>query len=293
MDRPVVRFAFPAAVVATVALGLFESITPHQFGVVRAEEKKAEEKKKEEQKKEEVGLGFTCRQRQTQTQPGLAKPIETTTMIRQGPLRDLRMDTYYQGKLDGSTYINYTEGTTITLFHARKTYTRRTGPKGPPPAEQTCDPRPRLQKALAGEHKKLGRQTIEGVEAEGIEVPEVQGGLFGNDGARAKLDSAATQFWSSVETGCPILVEETMVAFNGAIRSAIISAGMSDSIRTSSRPRFHPITNLTRGNQDKVDSEDSGGVRGWALAGHPSLDRKCAGRTPWPLRRLIIETSCG
>ena len=217
MDKPAVRFALLAAVIAAVSLGLLEFIAPYQFGVVRAQEKKAEEEK-EEQRQEEAGLGFTCRQRQTQTQPGLAKPIETTTMIRQSPLRDLRMDTYYEGKLDGSTYINYTEGVTITLFHVRKMYTRSTGPKGPPPAEQTCDPRPRFKKTQAGEHKKLGRRMIEGVEAEGIEVPEVQGALMGNDGAKAKLDSAATQFWASVETGCPILVEETMVAFNGTIR---------------------------------------------------------------------------
>ncbi len=221
MDKTAVRFALLAAVIAAVSLGLLEFIAPYRFGVVRAQEKKAEQKK-EEQKQEAAGLGFTCRRRQTQTQPGLAKPIETTTVIRQGPLCDLRMDTYYQGKLDASTYINYTEGTTITLFHARKTYTRYTGPKGPPPAEQTCDPRPRLKKALAGEHKKLGRRMIEGIEAEGIEVPEVQGGLFGNDGVKAKLDSAASQFWSSVDTGCPILVEETMVAFNGTIRAKTI-----------------------------------------------------------------------
>jgi hypothetical protein len=212
MDKPVVRFALSAAVVVAVTLRLFEFIIPCPFGVARAQEKEAE------QKKEEAGLGFTCRQRQTQTQPGLAKPVETTTMIRQSPLRDLRMDTYYQGKLDASTYVNYTEGVTITLFHTRKMYTRRTGPKGPLPVEQTCDPRPRLKKALAGAYKKLGRRTIEGIEAEGIEVPEVQGTLMGNDGVKAKLDSAASQFWSSVETGCPILVEETMVAFNGTIR---------------------------------------------------------------------------
>ncbi len=218
MDKPVVRFALATAVIATVALGLFESITPHQFGVARAEEKKAEEKKKEGQKKGEVGLGFTCRQRQTQTQPGASKPIETTTMIHQGPQYDLRMDTYYQGKLDVSTYINYAEGTTVTLFHARKTYTRYTGPKGPPPAEQTCDPRPRFKKALAGAHKELGRRTIEGVEAEGIEIPEVQGAPMGNDGVKAKLDSAVSQFWSSVETGCPVLVEETMAAHGGTLR---------------------------------------------------------------------------
>jgi hypothetical protein len=219
MDRPVVRFAFPAAVVATVALGLFESIIPHQFGVGRAEDKKVEEKKKEEQKKEEAGLGFTCRQRRTQTM----SPGELTETIRESPVYGSRTDTYDSGKVICSMYTNYADGTVISLFHGMKTYTRRPGPKGPPPAEQTQDPRPKIKKALAGEHKELGRRTIDGVETEGIEVPETGGMVGGNNGATVKVDRAVVQFWSSVATGDPILVEREVVAGNGKLRFKMIS----------------------------------------------------------------------
>jgi hypothetical protein len=229
MDKPVVGFAVGAAIIAAVALGLFELITPYQSGVIQAQEKKAEDKKPGE-----IGLGFTCRTRKTGSQSGW--PLETTEMVRESPQYGCRVDYYYQDKLTSSLYRNYADGTIVTLFPARKVYTRRTVAKGPPPAGGLADPRPRSKKALAGEHKKLGRRTIDGVEAEGIEVPEISGtiargtmsggvgmGMSGGGGSNApsgtagniKLDVitsgvvAASQFWSSVETGLPILVEES------------------------------------------------------------------------------------
>jgi hypothetical protein len=42
--------------------------------------------------------------------------------------------------------------------------------------------------------------------------------IAGNDGVKAKIDSAVAQFWFSVETGDPILVEQNTVANSGAIR---------------------------------------------------------------------------
>jgi hypothetical protein len=219
MDRPVIRFALSAAVVAAIALGLFELITPHRFSIVWAQEKKAEETKKEEKKQEEAGLGFTCRQRRTQTM----SPGELTEVIRESPAYGSRTDTYDSGKVICSMYTSYADGTVISLFHGMKTYTRRTGPKGPPPAEQTRDPRPKIKKALAGEHKKLGRRTIDGVETQGIEVPQVGVMVGGNNGAKVKVDRAVVQFWSSMETGDPILVEEEVVTGNGAMRFKTIS----------------------------------------------------------------------
>jgi hypothetical protein len=237
MDKPGVRSVVATAVVAALALGLFEPITPCPSGVVWAQEMKGEEKKKEEKKQEEAGLGFTCRMRLTQRQPGAPKPTESTEMIRVNPQYGYQIDHYDQGKLTRSVYCNYTDGTMVYLFPTLKTYTRKTGPKGPPPDGQTfLDPRPRIKKALAGEHKRLGRRTIDAVQAEGIEIPEISGmiasmsgGMSGGMGmsrggagnapsgtaGNTKPNiitsgvSAASQLWSSVETGLPILVEES------------------------------------------------------------------------------------
>jgi hypothetical protein len=217
MDKPAVRFALPAAVIAAVALGLFEFIALYQSGVVLAQEKNGAEKK-EEKKQEAAGLGFTCRQRRAQTQPGTTQPMEFTDTIRESPAYGSRMDTYLSGRLFCSLYTNYADGTTVSLFHLTKRYTRRKGPKGPPPAEQTHDPRAKIKKALAGAHKELGRRMIEGVEAEGIEVPLVGVVIAGNNQARVKVESAVERFWSSVETGQPVLVEQEVVGGHGALR---------------------------------------------------------------------------
>lgn len=228
MDKRAVRFGIAAVIIAGVGSGLFEFITPDQFGVVWAQEKKAEETKKEEKRQEEAGLGFTCRSRLTQCQASLA-PIETTEMIRASPQYGSRIDHYDQGKLTLSTYYNYVDGTMVYLLPTLKTYSRKTGTrKGPAPDGQAfLDPRPRIKKALAGVHKKLGRRIIDGVEAEGIEIPEISGmigrmsgGMSGGMGmGTGSISSghdvitsdvnAVSQLWSSVGTGLPILVEES------------------------------------------------------------------------------------
>jgi hypothetical protein len=240
MNKPVVRHAIAVAVVAAVMLSLFEFITPYSSAIVRAQEKKGEEKKKEE-----AGPGFTYRERLTHQQPGLPQPFETLAILRVSPEYGSRKDVYAQGKVASSEYYNYADGTKITLYHSgmwAKTYTRQDGPKGPPPSGPTYDPRPRIKKAVAGEHKKLGRRTIDGVQADGIEVPEtsstVAGTSMGGSGSMSsggvssapsatvrsiKVDvTTVWQFWSSVETASPVLVEENMAAANGAFRQKTI-----------------------------------------------------------------------
>ncbi|MEN6338203.1 MAG: hypothetical protein ABFE01_28435 [Phycisphaerales bacterium] len=241
MNKPAVKHAIAVAVVAAVVFSLFESIVPCSPGIVQAEEKKAEEKKAEE-KTEQAGLGFTCRERRTHQQAGLPTPFETLATLRVSPEFGSRKDTYEQGKVASSEYRHYADGTTITLYHLGMragTYTRQEGPKGPPAPGQGYDPRPRIKKALAGEHKDLGRRTIDGVQAEGTEAHEtsavtgmsMSGSMSSGAAGSApsvtaqpyKIEVATVrQFWSGVETGCPVLVEENVAATNGAFRQKTI-----------------------------------------------------------------------
>lgn len=222
MHRPVVRHSIAVAVVAAVMLTLLECIAPGAPGSAVTQEKK-----------EEAGLGFTYRERLSHQQQEFPKPFETTALLRVSPEYGSRKDTYEQGKVTRSEYHNYADGTTITLYHSgmrAKTYTRQDGPKGPPASEQAGDPRPRIKKVLAGEHTKLGRRTIDGVEADGIEAPAISGTVTGvgssmsaggiaNTSSPVKIEiTTIRQFWSSVETGAPVLVEENMAAANGAFR---------------------------------------------------------------------------
>jgi hypothetical protein len=216
MDKPMVRFATVAAVISVVTLGPLPRAGPYQSGVVQAQEKKAKEKKAEDKKKE-PSRGFTARQRQTQNHPvpGSSRQLEMvmTALIRECPQHGVREDSYVGGALTSSRYVNYADHTAISLLYGMKMCMRRDLPKDFSPAQYSEDPRPKLKRALAGEHKRLGRRTIDGIEAEGVEIR-------GTTGVKAsfKIDSVVTQFWSSVATGYPVLVAQTVVGNNGAIR---------------------------------------------------------------------------
>jgi hypothetical protein len=224
MDKPVVRFPIMAVASAAVTLGLCQLTVPHQSGVAWAQEKNQQDKPQEKDtqdkaqeedepdKKEETRLGYTARQHQTQTTSGKVT-LEMTTMIREDPRYGIRTDGYYGTTLMLSTCSDYAERVTVSLFPGIKRYTCH---KWPPYAgidRKSEDPRPALRKALAGKHKDLGRRTIDGVETAGIEVNDPTG-----RGANFKIDSIVTRYWSSVETRCPVLVEDTMIGNRGVIQ---------------------------------------------------------------------------
>lgn len=208
MDKSTVRGVTMATVIG-VALGLGRLLLPHTSGVAWAEEPK----KTETAQPKDVNDGYTARRRQTQTMPGMPRPMETTILIRESLKYGLRTDSREFGRITLSIYNDYVEGTSTFLFHTMRTYTRRTGLKGASLRRHSEDPRPDIKEALAGDHKKLGRRTIDGVEAEGIEVCDATGHR-----ANFKIDSVVTQYWSDVETGRPVLVEQTVLGNGGAVR---------------------------------------------------------------------------
>jgi len=206
MNRAIVRLAAAAAILVAVASGPLELVVPAE-SVAWAREKKDE-------KAADPNAGYTARQRQTQSAPGMPRPMEAMTMIRESPKYGHRADSYQAGRITMSICNNYADGTLLFVFHTTKTYTCRKRAPGSRPAGQMQDPRLALQQARASAHTKLGRRTIDGVEAEGIEVREAIQGHKAN----FKIDSVVTQYWSDVETGCPILVEQTVLGGGGAIR---------------------------------------------------------------------------
>jgi len=206
MNRAIVRLAVAAAILVGVASGPSELVVPSE-SVARAQEKKDE-------KAADPNAGYTARRRQTQAAPGMPRPLEMTTMIHDSPKYGHRADSYQADRITMSICNDYADGTLLFLFHTTKTYTCRKRSPGSRPAGQMQDPRLALRQALAGAHTKLGRRTIEGIEAEGIEVRETTEGHKAN----FKIDSVTTQYWSGVETGCPILVEQTLLGNGGAIR---------------------------------------------------------------------------
>lgn len=204
MDKPVVKLAIAAAVVAAVVLGLFEFVTPGgSSGVVWADVAK----------KVETSQGFISRTRQTQTVKGMDRPMTlctTTYSSSQGS----RMENYQGDKPTVTTYSDYASGEVVSLLHPLKQYTRMTmPPMNTGGGGASMDPRGMVRSFLAGDYRKLGRRTIEGMEAEGIEVTKIP-----NSMANFTIDSQVAQLWVSVQTGYPILFDSTILGNGGDLK---------------------------------------------------------------------------
>ncbi len=210
MRNPVAKLAVAAAILIALGLGVWAFIsTGHHSGVVWA------------QVADRVGSsgGFIYRTRTIQTQAGLDRPIEHASMTYNSPGHGMRTEGIEGAAVD--SYASYEEGTQIILSHDGKYYIQRTLPPRPTGAE--AEPRAgAMAKAMIlqftmGEYRELGRRTINGVEAEGIETHESAG--FGGN---FQVDSRTSQLWVSVETGYPILVESDVVGNNGTVHNQMV-----------------------------------------------------------------------
>ncbi|MGE5297057.1 MAG: hypothetical protein ACM3VT_19715 [Solirubrobacterales bacterium] len=206
MNRPVVRFAIAAAVVAAVILGLFEFLSPGgSSGVVWAEVAG----------RVEASRGFNCRMRQTQTIEGMDRPMESCTIVRNSPLGS-RMENYQGDTLMATTCSDYQSGEIVSLLHGLKSYTRRS--ISPSEAENgSMDPKAIVRDFLAGEYRKLGRKTIEGMEVEGIEVTKIPNAM-----SNFEVDSEIARLWVSIQTGYPVMLEGTIVGNGGKVKIEMI-----------------------------------------------------------------------
>ena len=74
------------------------------------------------------------------------------------------------------------------------------------------DPKAIVQKLLSGEYTELGREMIDGAEAEGIEIHNPPGSR-----ANFQVDSRVMRLWVSIETGYPVRMESNTVGKNGAV----------------------------------------------------------------------------
>lgn len=208
MSRSAMKLAVAAAVVAAVIFGLFEFLSPAgSSGVAWAEVAR----------RVEASSGFTSRMRQRQTVEGMSQPVEITMMTYNSPY-GLRLESFQGDELTGVTCADYKSGTLVSLLHNVKRYTLQTLPPNTvPDGGSAMNPRSIVADFLSGDYEELGRRTIEGVEAEGIEVTKVP-----NTMANFPIDSEVAQLWVSVETGYPILMECTTVGNGGKVKIEMV-----------------------------------------------------------------------
>ena len=208
MSKPAMKLAIAAVVVAAVTLGLFEFLNPGgSSGVVWADVAR----------RVEASPGFISRMRQTQTLEGMDHPMELYTMTYNSP-HGSRLENLQGDELMVTTYSDYQSGEIVSLIHGPKQYIRRTLPSNERPQdEDAMDPRSIVTSFLAGDYKELGRRTVEGAEAEGIEVTKIP-----HSAANFQIDSEVARLWVSVETGYPVMLESTTVGNGGKIKIEMV-----------------------------------------------------------------------
>ena len=212
MRNPIVKLAAAAVVLVALGLGVFEFVsTGSNSGVVWAEVAR----------RVDASSGFIYHTHQTQTQAGMDRPMELHMINYECPGHGSRCEGYDGDRLTMNGYVSYDESVQVILLHDMKGYTRRTLPPLPSGAEAQMDggaaPGAMVRQFTSGDYKKLGRRTIDGVEAEGIEVENPLG--FGGN---FEVDSHTAQLWVSVETGYPVLIESNVVGNNGTLQIKMV-----------------------------------------------------------------------
>lgn len=197
MKSPITKIAAAAVIIIAVTLGLFEFIgTGDSSGVVWADVAK----------KIQSSTGITYRTIQTQTVAGLGKPIEKNEITYYSPKYGMKVENFPGEEKTVTTCLNFTDKTRTILMHNLKKY-MRDNLDVVPENQGRVIPEEIVQKFLSGEYKELGRQTIEGVLAEGIEVDKSSGGS----------DRSVYQLWVSVETGYPVKLDADVTGRNGDV----------------------------------------------------------------------------
>jgi outer membrane lipoprotein-sorting protein len=122
-----------------------------------------------------------------------------------------RIDSYIDGNMVQQSYLAYKEKAMLVTIPPRKKYIRWTVPDEMMSeiTKQYQDPRDILSHFMSGEHKELGRSTLDGIEIQGIEATML--GVFKG------------RMWVDIATEYPVKME--MESKIGASRIAIVIDG--------------------------------------------------------------------
>jgi len=208
MNRSTAKLAIVATVIAAVTLGLLNVPGPGgRSAVVWA------------QAAPQAGTapGFVWHTKTTQTNVAWEQPRESRRITYWCAKHGVRTDDHPDDPPAVTTYVNYDDGTQVILFHPMKWYAQRSLPPQPPGAEAGREAdawrKATINQFMSGAYKKLGRQTIAGEEADGVEVQNPAG--FGGN---FQIDSVTAQLWVSVKTGYPVLIQEDVIGNNWTLQ---------------------------------------------------------------------------
>lgn len=201
MKSPITRLAAAVVIVIVVLIGMNQlggSGTGVAWGEVA--------------RNVEASPGFIYRLRQTYVDR------ETGThqfdwMVYGSAEYGIRMDSYVDPEHSIRTYGSLRQKAIISIIHSSKEYAR-TPLSGDQLAEfEKLDMKKRVREYLSAGYRKLGRKTIEGIEAEGVEIDDPSEAK-----ANFQVDSCVMQLWVAVDTGLPILIEADTAGKDGTLK---------------------------------------------------------------------------
>ena len=160
----------------------------------------------------EASPGFIFRLRQTYIREETGT-IEVNMMVYGSAQHGVRQDGYNNEDVMVQIYAPLSDGAMTAVDHRNKTYSRRALADDALAEIKNMDPKEAISEYLSDEYIKLGRKTIEGVEAEGIEIDREPSEAKAN----FQVDSCIIQLWVAVDTGLPVLIEVETVGKNGTL----------------------------------------------------------------------------
>jgi hypothetical protein len=196
MKNRITKLAAAAVIIIGVLLGLYFIGGPDMAGVAWGEVV---------ENVEQIQT-YMYRGRSTMTGGPVGDDIQEMEMVMYWSLaHGLRMDMYMDGKIAANTYILPAEKMMIQLMPEQKRYMRMllTDEHLKKMEEEQNNPRYMVKQFMAHEYTELGRDIIDGIEVEGIEVtdPKVWGGM---------VEKPVGRLWVDVATNLPVRMEMEM-----------------------------------------------------------------------------------
>ncbi len=271
MNNRMTKFAASAVIIIGVLFGLYLVGGPDMAGVAWAEVV---------ENVEQIQT-YMYRGRSTMTGGPVGDNIQEMEMVMYWSLaHGLRMDTYMDGKIAVNTYILPAEKMIIQLMLEQKRYMRMllTDEHLKKMEEEQNNPRYMVKQFMAHEYTELGRDIIDGIEVEGIEVtdPKVWGGM---------VEKAVGRLWVDVETDLPVRMEMEM--FMGGMETKLVMDQFEWGIELDTG-LFEPVIPQDYELMAEVELPDAGGEK--AVEGLRLFAEVTGGSYPSDMGLMTVPT---
>jgi outer membrane lipoprotein-sorting protein len=142
---------------------------------------------------------------------------KTTTIAYYSSEHGSRVENYINNKLGFTMYLNPKENIFVSVMPDQKKFMKVTD-KSPDELKQISekdDPRVMVRQMMSTEYEQLGRDTINGIDVEGIECtgPRVMGGMF---------EEATARLWVEIGTDFPVRIEIEGIAAGGQMEMTMV-----------------------------------------------------------------------